>query len=71
MIKKNKVHDIALVALSQHHGFPCRKQSDGSWYVQVDDRRWVELQQLFKVQYLPVLKRMRRLEQSPNCESSN
>ena len=61
MIDKNNIKDTALVAVMQHHGFSHSVNPDGSYRVRVADDEFEQLLAIYRLQYRPVLLRIKRL----------
>jgi hypothetical protein len=62
MIKKNEIRDVALVAVIQHFGYSCVKNSNGSFTAHVSDDQFGRIFATYRVNYRPVISRLRRLE---------
>ena len=65
MIDRTRIRDVALVALAQHHGHACEKNADGSFVVSANDAQFAGLCAIYRVDYRPVLTRIKRLGSSP------
>lgn len=60
-IDRNRIRDVALVALAQHHGHACQVNTDGSFVVRANDAQFAAIVDLYRVHYRPVLSRIKRL----------
>lgn len=61
MIDKNSVRDAALVAVLQHHGHSHERNLDGTFRICIPDSEFSLLLQRYKVEYRPILRRIKRL----------
>lgn len=61
MINKNKINDIALVAVMQYHGHSCELNDDGSFRICVSDNNFNNTLAIYSSQYRPVFQRIKRL----------
>lgn len=62
MIDKNSIKDTALVAVMQHHGHSHERNRDGTYRVCIPDREFSALLQRYRIEYRPILERIKRLK---------
>lgn len=70
MIDKTQVRDPAFVAVLQHHGCACERNPDGSYTVRASDAEFAGLYRKFRLEFQPVLLRLRRLRLKPDLHHS-
>lgn len=61
MIDKNSIRDTALVAVMQHYGHSHERNRDGSFRICIPDEQFAVLVQRYRLEYRPVLQRIKRL----------
>lgn len=71
MIDKNAVRDLGLVALVQHNGYVCDRNTDGSYKLRVPDPQFSALHEKYRLHYRPILTRIERLRPMPNLQNQH
>ncbi len=70
MIDKTQIRDHAFVAMLQHNGYACERNPDGSYTVRASDAEFAGLYRKFRLEFQPVLLRLRRLRPKPDLHHS-
>lgn len=66
MIDKTQIRDHAFVAMLQHNGCACERNPDGSYTVRASDAEFAGLYRKFRLEFQPVLLRLKRLRPRPD-----